>query len=140
MNEVTETRRIEASPDAIRDAMVDVEAFVESAGFDDVEVDGETIRVANQVGIAELELELVAVEREGADVAHEQRDGIFEEMWTTYTVEPRAGGDEVDVTAHTEFTLDVPVVGDILDATVIQRQRRKELNAQLDWLEGETRR
>ncbi|GAA0284468.1 SRPBCC family protein [Halobacterium noricense] len=137
MNEVTETRYIAAPPDAVRDAMADVEAFVESAGFDDVAVDGETIRVANQVGLAEIELELVAVEREGADVAHEQRDGIFEEMWTTYTVEPRAGGDEAEVTAHTEFALDVPLVGDVLDATVIKRQRRKELNAQLDWLEAE---
>jgi carbon monoxide dehydrogenase subunit G len=137
MNEVTETRRIVAPPDAVQDAMADVEAFVESAGFDDVEVDGETIRVANQVGLAEIELELVAVEREGADVAHEQREGIFEEMWTTYTVEPRVGGNESDVTAHTEFALDVPLVGDVLDATVIKRQRRKELNAQLDWLEEE---
>ncbi|MCD2202605.1 SRPBCC family protein [Halobacterium sp. KA-6] len=137
MNEVTETRRVAAPPESVRDAMADVEAFVESAGFDHVEVDGETIRVANQVGLAEIELELVAVEREGADVAHEQREGIFEAMWTTYTVEPRAGGDESDVTAHTEFALDVPLVGDVLDATVIQRQRRKELNAQLDWLEAE---
>lgn len=137
MNEVTETRHVAASPDAVRDAMADVAEFVESAGFDDVEVDGETIRVANQIGLAEIELELVAVEREDAAVAHEQREGIFEEMWTTYAVEPRADGDEAEVTARTAFSLDVPVVGDVLDATLIERQRRKELRAQLDWLEDE---
>ncbi|CQH54433.1 START domain protein [Halobacterium hubeiense] len=138
MNEVTETRRVAAPPDAVRDAMADVEGFVRSAGFDDVEVDGEAIRVANRVGPAEIELELAVVEREGAALAYEQREGIFKSMWTEYVVEPRADGDECEVTARTEFALDVPVVGDVLDATVIERQRRTELNAQLDWLAAQT--
>jgi hypothetical protein len=54
-------------------------------------------------------------------------------MQTTYTVTETATGSEV--TAATEFALDVAVIGEILDATVIKRQRRKELSAQFDWLD-----
>ena len=32
-------------------------------------------------------------------------------------------------------SLDVPLVGEVLDATVISRQRRAELDAQFDYLE-----
>jgi hypothetical protein len=39
------------------------------------------------------------------------------------------------VRATTEFELGVTVIGDALDSTVIERQRRKELTAQFDWLE-----
>lgn len=39
------------------------------------------------------------------------------------------------VSATTEFQLRAPAVGSLLDATVIKRQRRKELNAQFDHLE-----
>ncbi|PSP27569.1 hypothetical protein BRC65_04980 [Halobacteriales archaeon QH_2_65_14] len=35
----------------------------------------------------------------------------------------------------TEFALDVEVVGATLDATIIARQRRKELERQFDYLE-----
>ncbi|NIB99315.1 SRPBCC family protein [Halobacterium sp. R2-5] len=138
MNDVTETRRIAAPPAAVEDATTDLEAFVRSAGFDEVDVDGETIRVANSVGIADIVLELEVVDREGAALAYEQREGIFGQMWTSYAVEARADGEESEVIAQTAFSLDVPVVGDVLDATLIERQRRKELRAQLDWLEAET--
>ncbi|WP_251133223.1 hypothetical protein [Halorubrum sp. 2020YC2] len=40
------------------------------------------------------------------------------------------------MTATTAFALDVAVIGDFLDATVIERQRRAELSAQFDWLEA----
>ncbi|MUV61129.1 SRPBCC family protein [Halobacterium sp. CBA1126] len=136
MNEVTETRRLAVGPDAVRDAMADLEAFVMAAGFDEVTVDGDRITVANRVGVADIELELEVVEREGAALAYEQREGIFEAMWTEYVVDPRGEGG-CEVTARTAFSLDVPVVGDMLDATVIERQRRKELTAQLDWLAAE---
>jgi hypothetical protein len=54
-------------------------------------------------------------------------------MGTTYAVRPTDGGTEIEAT--TEFELDVAVVGDLLDSTVIKRQRRKELTAQFEWLE-----
>jgi hypothetical protein len=38
------------------------------------------------------------------------------------------------VEAVTTFEMGVPVVGGVLDSTVISRQRRRELEAQLEWL------
>jgi carbon monoxide dehydrogenase subunit G len=133
MNSVTLSRRIDAPPAAVRDSMNRIDPFMRASGFDDVTVDGETVRVANDVGIATVELTLELVDRPEADLAYEQRDGIFEEMRTTYAVTPVPDGSEVEAT--TEFALDVAIVGDVLDATVIERQRRAELTAQFDWLE-----
>lgn len=120
--------------------MLELEPFTRAAGFDSVEVDGDTIHVANQVGIAEIELELAVLDDPDVDLVYEQREGIFEEMRTTFAVTPADGADagdeppEADVVATTEFSLDVALIGDFLDATVISRQRRKELHAQLDYL------
>lgn len=134
MEAVTVTRRIDAPPVPVEDAIADRESFVGAAGFDEVSVDGDEIRVTNRVGVKDIELQLKVVEREDASFAVEQREGIFDEMWTTYTLTPAADGEATDVEAETEFALDVPVVGDILDSTVIRRQRRHELEAQFDWL------
>jgi carbon monoxide dehydrogenase subunit G len=150
---VTVERSLDASPDAVRDAVSRVEPFVAAAGFDSVDVEGDTVEVANQVGVATIELTLELVENSDADLAYVQTDGIFEEMATSYVVEPHegegnGGGDDGNggddggggdgggslVTATTKFALDVAVVGSVLDATVISRQRRSELEAQLDWL------
>jgi hypothetical protein len=136
MQTVTVTRTLDAPPDEIRDAMLDLEPFTRAAGFDEVDVDGRTIRVANRVGIATIELELAVVDNPDADLAYEQRAGIFESMRTAYTLAPASDG--TTVTATTEFALDVAVVGELLDATVIKRQRRKELEAQFDYLEEVT--
>ncbi|GAA0722022.1 carbon monoxide dehydrogenase subunit G [Halorubrum trapanicum] len=133
MNSVTLSRTIDAPPETVRDAMDDLGPFVRSSGFDDVSVDGETVRVANDVGLAAIELTLEVVDDPDADLAYEQREGIFEAMRTAYVVTPTGAGSEV--TATTEFALDVALVGDLLDATVIERQRRTELSAQFDWLE-----
>lgn len=148
MNTVTVSRTISGTPAAVQAAMLELEPFTRAAGFDSVDVDGETIHVANQVAIAEIELELAVVDDPEADLAYEQRDGIFEEMWTTFEVtsaEDAQAADgavadarvpeSVEVVATTQFSLDVALIGDFLDATVISRQRRKELNAQLDYLE-----
>jgi len=54
-------------------------------------------------------------------------------MRTAYTVTSDPNGSEV--VATTEFALDVAIIGDVLDSTVIKRQRRTELTAQFDWLE-----
>ncbi|WP_348609954.1 SRPBCC family protein [Halobaculum rarum] len=133
MQSVTVAREIPASADGVREAILDIEAFTRAAGFDDVRVDGRTIEITNDVGITEITLVLEIVDDPDAVLAYEQREGIFEEMWTAYTLQPTDAGTEVRAT--TEFALDVPLVGEVLDSTVISRQRRSELDAQFDYLE-----
>lgn len=138
MESVSLSRTYDASPATVREAIEKLGPFTEAAGFDEVRVDGDTISVANQVGFATIELTLEVVDDPDTDLTYEQREGIFEEMRTDYVVEDHDDGSEM--TARTEFALDVAVVGDVLDATIIKRQRRKELAAQFDWVEeGSTR-
>jgi len=133
MQTVTVTRTVPAPPDAVRGAMADHGAFMRAGGFDDVSVSGDEIRLTNRVGILTIELTLEVVEDDAAFV-YEQRDGMFETMRTEFALEAVDGGTKV--TASTDFALDVSVVGDFLDGTVIKRQRRKELEGQLDYLEA----
>jgi carbon monoxide dehydrogenase subunit G len=130
MESVTVSRTLDATPAAVRAAMEDVGPFMAAAGFDEVDVEGDTLRITNRVGI----LTLAVVDDAESDLAYEQRDGIFDEMRTAYAVTATPEGSEV--TATTDFALDIAVVGDALDATVIKRQRAKELEAQFDWLES----
>lgn len=134
MNSVTLSRTVDAPPGAVRESIHRIDQFMRASGFDEVTVDGETVRVANEVGIATIELTLELVDRPDAALAYEQRDGIFDAMRTAYVVTPAPGGSEVEAT--TEFALDVAIVGTLLDSTIIERQRRRELAAQLDWLEA----
>jgi len=134
MNAVSLRRHVDASPDRVREHVRDVVPFMEAAGFDTVELDGDELRIENRVGILGIELTLELVNEEDATLVYEQRDGVFESMRTTYHVTPDDGGSEV--VAETEFALDVAVVGDFLDTTVIERQRKKELSAQFDYLEA----
>lgn len=136
MQSVTITRTIDASRTEIREAMLELEQFTLAAGFDEVDVDGRSIRVANDVGVTEIELELTVVGDPDAALAYEQREGIFEGMRTAFTLTSVPDGTEVEAT--TEFALDIAVVGGVLDATVIKRQRRAELEAQLDYIEEAT--
>lgn len=133
MERVTVSREIDAPPDELRAAVTDVGAFMRAAGFDEVEVDGDRISITNHVGVLTIELDLRRIDDPDAALAYEQVDGIFETMETRYVLEPAAGG--TDATATTEFALDASLVGPILDATIITRQRRRELNAQFDYLE-----
>lgn len=133
MEEVTVRMELSAPTDAVRNAIQDLKPFMKAAGFDQVDVDGDFLHVANQVGITTIELKLEIVDHPDADLAYEQREGIFEEMRTTYTVGSTSAGTKISAT--TQFALDIAIVGEILDSTVIKRQRRKELTAQLDWLE-----
>lgn len=135
MQTVTVERTVDAQPASVRDALGRLEPFVEASGFDEVAVDGDTVEVGNQVGLMTLELTLEVVDDPDAELAYVQTEGLFDEMSTTYTVDPAEGGDASVVTATTDFSLDVPVLGDVLDATVIKRQRRKELENQFDWLQ-----
>jgi len=135
MHSVSVSREVAAPPDAIRERMQDVGAFMRAAAFDEVVVEGDRIELENGVGIATIELTLELIDEPGAALAYRQRDGIFEEMVTRYTLEETEKGTEV--TAETGFAIDVALVGKLLDATVIERQRRRELEQQFDWLEQE---
>ena len=134
MESVSVTRTFDADPETVRDAMADVQPFMAAAGFDETRVDGDDMTIVNGFGLAAIELDLTIVDRDDVELAYEQDEGIFDEMWTTYEVEAEDAGTRV--TATTEFALDVAVVGAVLDATVIKRQRRRELTKQFDWLES----
>ena len=135
MASVTVTRTIPTPIERVRGAMADVESFMLAAGFDEVDLDGDRLRIANTVGLLlRIELDLELVEREDAALAYEQREGIFREMWTGYWIETADGGTRV--TATTEFEIDVAFAGPLLDASVVTRQRRAELRKQFDYLEG----
>lgn len=132
METVTVTQRIDAPAAAIRNAMADTGPFMRAAGFDDVYIEDEYIEVSNTVGIATIELTLEILNDIDADFGYRQESGIFNDMRTTYTVIPCDNGNEVS--AATDFELQMPLGGDILDSTIIKRQRRKELGSQIDWL------
>jgi hypothetical protein len=132
MERVSLTRTVPADPETVTALITDVAPFIRAAGFDEVTVGGDDLDITNCVGLFEIELELEIVETD-AVLRYEQRQGIFESMMTEYTVEAVEGGTEV--TAVTEYSaLDLPVLGEMIDSTVISRQRSKELNNQFDWL------
>jgi carbon monoxide dehydrogenase subunit G len=132
MERVSLTRTVPADPETVTALITDVAPFIRAAGFDEVTVGGDALGITNRVGLFEIELELEIVETD-AVLRYEQRQGIFESMMTEYTVEAVEGGTEV--TAVTEYSaLDLPVLGEMIDSTVISRQRSKELNNQFDWL------
>ena len=135
MATVTHSRTFDAPPADVRDRVRDVGAFMRASGFDAVAVDGQTIHLENQVGILTIEMTVRQIDRDDAVLAYEQVSGLFDEMVTSYAVE--AVDEGTRVTAETSFSLGVAVVGDVLDGTVITRQRRRELEAQFDWLEAQ---
>ena len=132
MESFTLSRLVEAPRDEVAELVGDVETFMRAAEFDDATVDGDRLQIRNGVGLATVELDCEPVERDCA-LAYEQRDGIFETMETCYELLEREAGTEVR--ARTAFAVDVALVGEILDATVVKRQRRTELEAQFDYLE-----
>lgn len=123
----------DASPETIRALVTDVGPFIRACGFDTVTVEGSRVHIENSVGLASIELELELVEKQGAVLAYEQRDGIFKEMTTRYKLRGKRGTTTVSVV--TDFALNVALVGMILDATVIKRQRQREITAQFEYLE-----
>ncbi|MCU4716967.1 SRPBCC family protein [Halapricum hydrolyticum] len=134
MESVTVTRTIEAPPEEIEDVLADLEPFMRASGFDEVDVEGDRLEISKALGLLRISLTLEVYEDDEAALAYEQTEGNFESMTTTYALSEQDG--ETEVTAETEFALDAPG-GSILDATVVQRQRRKELEAQLNYLEEE---
>jgi len=136
MQEVTVTRELPADPDEVRPLVEDTQAFMDAAGFDAVRVDGDTVRIQNRVGLFDVELIAEVVEAEDAVLAYQQKEGIFEEMYTEYHLETTGEGTTISATTTFE-AVDLPIVGQVLDATVVKRQRSSELNTQFDWLEAE---
>lgn len=134
MQRVSLRRHVEADPVAVQAALADTEAFMRAGGYDTVAVDGDDIELANRVGLLTIELDLTVVDDPAADFAYEQVDGIFETMRTAIALEDAPEGGTL-VTGETEFELDTAVVGPILDATIIKRQRRAELTGHFDYLE-----
>jgi hypothetical protein len=143
MESISLSREIAASSDAVRDRILDLEAFMSAAEFDEVtvtgpEFDGEratggSIEIANTVGFLRIELSLAVLDQPGSILAYEQRDGIFETMTTEYQLTENSG--KTTVTVTTDFALDASFVGPIFDATVIKRQRRREIEHQFDYLQ-----
>ncbi|MFB6128995.1 MAG: SRPBCC family protein [Halorhabdus sp.] len=131
MQEVTVSRGVAADPEAVREGFADMEAFMDAAGFDAVTVDGDRVLVERDIGLAELQLTLEVVETD-AELTYEQVEGMFETMTTTYRLDGGDGG--TTITAHTNFELG-GVVGPVLDATLIKRQRTQELEDQLAYLD-----
>ncbi|WP_121823446.1 SRPBCC family protein [Halostella salina] len=138
METVTVSGTVDGPPAVLEDRLYDFDALMQSAGFDEVHVDDDRIRVVNAVGLATLELTVEVVDSDAA-LAYEQVDGMFDEMMTRYELEPddTADDERTAVTITTEFALGTALVGDLLDATVITRQRRSELEGQLAYLDGE---
>lgn len=134
MESLTVSRTIDASTESVRTVIDDVEPFMRAAGFDQVEVEDGRITIVNGFALAAIELVCEEVPDDEAVLAYEQADGIFEEMETRYVLTSTDGGTEVAAT--TDFALDVSIVGGFLDATVIKRQRRRELDSQLDYLQS----
>lgn len=133
METVTVSRRLDATPDAVAEAIRDVGAFMRGAGFDEVTVEDDLVHIRNVVGLfVPVTLVVELVDDPDAALAYRQHEGMFREMETRFVVEPADDGCEV--TATTEFALDVAAVGEVLDATVVSRQRRSELERQLDYL------
>lgn len=131
---VSMDRWLDAPVETVRSLVEDAERFMEAGQFDEVRLEGATLHLANVIGFARIELTLELLEEPDTTLGYRQRDGIFEEMETRYTVEAADGGTRV--TAITEFTLG-GVTGTVLDNTVIKRQRRREITNQFDYLERE---
>jgi len=136
MHEVTVTRDLPATADEIGRLIADTQSFMNAAGFDAVRVDGDTIRIQTRVGLFDADLVVEVVERADAVLAYEQRDGIFEAMDTVYRLDDGDGATRVTATTTFE-AVDLPIVGKVLDTTVVKRQRSSELDTQFDWLEAQ---
>lgn len=133
MASVTVERTLDAAPAAVRELLEDVGPFVRACGFDDVAVDGDRVHIENRVGLITIEMTVRVVDREGAAFAYEHVEGPFAEMETRYELAELEDGTRI--TAATTFALDVGLLGQVMDATLVKRQRRRELEAQFDWLE-----
>lgn len=132
---MTVDRDLSAPPDAVRRLLErDHCELVRAAGFDTVESHGETITFGRSLGFATFELTVRMDPDADAVVAFDAVEGIFESMRTEYRVAATETGSRV--IAATEFTLG-GALGAVLDGSVVAAQRRREFDAQFDYLESE---
>ncbi|MDS0282085.1 SRPBCC family protein [Haloarcula onubensis] len=134
MESVTVTSEFDTPAGTVRDAITDLGPFMRAAGFDAVTVAEDVFHIANHVGLVSIELTLEVVADPDAVLAYRQREGVFSEMETRYVLGERPGG--VSVRATTDFELEARLVGPLLDATVVSRQRRREFRGQFDYLDS----
>lgn len=134
METVTVSRTVDAAPERVRELVADVEPFMIAGGFTDVTVEDGVVHLENQLGFATMTL-TVALRDDGAALSFVQQEGMFDEMDARYEVEP--DGDRSRVVATTDFELGTTVVGDLLDGTIVRRQRIREIEGQFDYLEDE---
>jgi len=133
MASVTRSRFIDAPPDIVeRVITADIAALMQAANYDSVRFEGDRLELEQTLGLASLSLTLRQIDDADATLAFEQVDGHFERMVTEYDVEPSDGG--TIVSARTEFTLG-GIPGSVLDETLVRRQRGRELEAQLEYVE-----
>jgi len=133
MASVTRSRFIDAPPDIVeRVITADIAALMQAANYDSVRFEGDRLELEQTLGLASLSLTLRQIDDADATLAFEQVDGHFERMVTEYDVEPSDGG--TTVSARTEFTLG-GITGSVLDEMLVRRQRGRELEAQLEYVE-----
>jgi len=133
MASVTRSRFIDAPPDIVeRVITADIAALMQAANYDSVRFEGDRLELEQTLRPASLSLTLRQIDDADATLAFEQVDGHFERMVTEYDVEPSDGG--TTVSARTEFTLG-GITGSVLDETLVRRQRGRELEAQLEYVE-----
>lgn len=127
-------RTVDAPIENVREAILDLEQFMLAAGFDEVEIDGDLLNISKALGLLKISLTLRRTDDPDAVLSFKQIDGIFESMTMSYLLTGENG--KTVVTARTDFALDAPG-GEILDATLIKRQRRREIEGQFDYLDTE---
>lgn len=129
------SRVVDATEDDLAALMTDLVPFMRAAGFDEVSLDGDELTIKKSVGLLRISLDLELFETADAVLAYRQQDGIFEEMTTWYYLDEHEDG--IEVSARTDFALGAPG-GSLLDSTIIRRQRRRELEAQFEYLQSNT--
>ena len=132
METIELTHTVDAPREPVASAVDDLEPFMRAAGFDEVTLDGDELTIAKAVGLLRISLDLELFDEADTVLAYRQVDGIFEDMETRYWLEN--GDDGTTVRVETIFGLDAPG-GSLLDATVIKRQRTKEIEGQFDYLD-----
>ncbi|MFW5919536.1 MAG: SRPBCC family protein [Halanaeroarchaeum sp.] len=133
MASVSRSRFIDAPPEVVERAITeDVAAVMRAANYDSVRFEAGRLELEQTLGLASLSLTLREIDDADATLAFEQVEGHFERMTTEYDVEPTGGG--TTLSARTEFTLG-GITGDVLDETLVRRQRGRELEVQLEYVE-----
>lgn len=126
METMTVGRTFDVPADRIRSTLGDVTAFFDAAGFD-VERDGDLFELRKRAAVMQVALGVRLRSDESAALAYEQTSGPFEAMATRYRVDPVSPGSRL--TVETSFEPPTAGVGAALTTAMVERQRRRELEA-----------